>query len=80
MSHMLDWSGHCAVVTGGASGLGAATAARLVNDGMKVAVFDLDPKTGQAQADDIGAQFVAVGIDIGLLASTARGLAAKWRR
>ena len=29
---------------------------------------------------EAGAQFVAVGIDIGLLASTARGLAAKWRR
>ncbi len=38
---MQDWSGHVAVVTGGASGLGAATVRHLAEAGLRVAVFDL---------------------------------------
>lgn len=38
---MGDFDGLVAIVTGGASGLGAAIAARLANDGARVAVFDL---------------------------------------
>ena len=40
----------CAVVTGGASGLGRATAEALAGKGVKVAVFDLNEEAGEAFA------------------------------
>lgn len=43
-----------AIVTGGASGLGEATARRLAAEGAKVAVFDLNPDRGAAVAREIG--------------------------
>jgi NAD(P)-dependent dehydrogenase (short-subunit alcohol dehydrogenase family) len=36
-----------AVITGGASGLGAATARRLAGAGVKVALFDLNAELGK---------------------------------
>ena len=59
---MQNWAGDCAIVTGGASGLGAATATRLAEDGMKVALFDLDAERGQAHAAAIGGVFVKVDV------------------
>ena len=41
-----------AVVTGGASGLGAATARALAAKGVKVAIFDLQAAKGEAVAHD----------------------------
>jgi NAD(P)-dependent dehydrogenase (short-subunit alcohol dehydrogenase family) len=46
-----------AVVTGGASGLGAATAAALAAKGVKVGLFDLNETAGQAVAGKIGGTF-----------------------
>jgi len=46
-----------AVVTGGASGLGAATARALAAKGVKVAIFDLQEEKGQAVAQEIGGVF-----------------------
>ena len=43
-----------AVVTGGASGLGAATARLLAENGVKVAIFDMNASRGQKVADNIG--------------------------
>ncbi|MFB2579718.1 SDR family NAD(P)-dependent oxidoreductase [Herbiconiux sp. P15] len=40
---MSDFDGLVAIVTGGASGIGAAIAARLADGGARVAVFDLQP-------------------------------------
>jgi NAD(P)-dependent dehydrogenase (short-subunit alcohol dehydrogenase family) len=54
--------GNSAVVTGGASGLGAATARLLVEHGAKVAIFDLNEKAGLALAAEIGAMFVKVDV------------------
>jgi NAD(P)-dependent dehydrogenase (short-subunit alcohol dehydrogenase family) len=51
-----------AVVTGGASGLGAATARALAAKGVKVALFDLNDKLGTAVAKDIGGLFVACDV------------------
>ncbi|MEM8812852.1 MAG: SDR family NAD(P)-dependent oxidoreductase [Pseudomonadota bacterium] len=51
-----------AVVTGGASGLGAATAKRLAAEGVKVALFDLDADRGEETARDIGGAFFTVDV------------------
>ncbi|MBX3642950.1 MAG: SDR family oxidoreductase [Rubrivivax sp.] len=51
-----------AVVTGGASGLGAATARRLAQHGVKVALFDLNAEAGEALAKQIGGVFCKVDV------------------
>ena len=51
-----------AVVTGGASGLGRATATMLAEKGAKVAIFDLNEEAGRAAADEIGGVYVAVNV------------------
>ncbi|ANY21325.1 3-oxoacyl-[acyl-carrier-protein] reductase FabG [Tsuneonella dongtanensis] len=51
-----------AVVTGGASGLGAATARALAAKGAKVAIFDLQEEKGKAVADEIGGVFCEVNV------------------
>jgi len=43
-----------AIVTGGASGIGAACAATLAREGAKVVVTDLDNPGGQTVVDKIG--------------------------
>ena len=50
----MDIEGHSAIVTGGASGLGAATARALAAAGAKVAVFDVNAKAAAEVAIDIG--------------------------
>ncbi|MEM9270989.1 MAG: SDR family NAD(P)-dependent oxidoreductase, partial [Pseudomonadota bacterium] len=47
-----------AVISGGASGLGAATAKRLAADGAKVALLDLNAEAGEALAQEIGGVFL----------------------
>jgi NAD(P)-dependent dehydrogenase (short-subunit alcohol dehydrogenase family) len=47
-----------AVVTGGASGLGAATAKALAGKGVRVAVFDVNGEVGEKTARQIGGLFV----------------------
>ena len=51
-----------AVVTGGASGLGAATARRLATHGVKVALFDLQADLGERVAAEIGGVFCQVNV------------------
>ncbi|PKP95968.1 MAG: 3-hydroxy-2-methylbutyryl-CoA dehydrogenase, partial [Alphaproteobacteria bacterium HGW-Alphaproteobacteria-13] len=46
-----------AVITGGASGLGAATARALAAKGVKVALFDLQAEKGEALAAELGGVF-----------------------
>ncbi len=43
-----------AIVTGGASGLGGATAARLAREGVRVTIFDLNAQLAAAKAKEIG--------------------------
>jgi len=54
--------GTSALVAGGASGLGAATARRLAAAGARVTIADLNAETGQALADELGAAFVACDV------------------
>ena len=51
-----------AVVTGGASGLGKASAEALAQAGVKVAVFDLNEEAGEAVARQVGGSFHKVDI------------------
>ena len=51
-----------AVVTGGASGLGGATAAALAAHGVKVAIFDLNEGAGRRHADAIGGMFYSTNV------------------
>ena len=51
-----------AVVTGGASGLGAATARKLASYGVKVGIFDLNEEYGEAMAEEIGGTFARVNV------------------
>jgi len=51
-----------AVVTGGASGLGEATARLLASRGVKVALFDVNAEKGEALAKDVGGLFCKVDV------------------
>ncbi len=51
-----------AVITGGASGLGAATARRLASHGVKVGIFDLNADLGEALAKELGGVFCQVNV------------------
>ncbi|OWU83471.1 3-hydroxy-2-methylbutyryl-CoA dehydrogenase [Oceanicola sp. 22II-s10i] len=58
----MNIEGMAAIVTGGASGLGGATAEMLAKAGAKVAIFDLNDELGRAKADEIGGTFCKVNV------------------
>ncbi|MEV0400753.1 3-oxoacyl-ACP reductase [Actinoallomurus sp. NPDC050550] len=51
-----------AVITGGGSGIGLATARRFAQEGAKVVVADLDETAGKAAADEVGGLFVRADV------------------
>ncbi|RME62098.1 MAG: 3-hydroxyacyl-CoA dehydrogenase [Caldilineae bacterium] len=57
-------SHHTFLITGGGSGLGAATARRLVKNGGRVVLVDMNPETGQAMAGELGdaARFIQADV------------------
>jgi NAD(P)-dependent dehydrogenase (short-subunit alcohol dehydrogenase family) len=54
----MNIEGAGAVVSGGASGLGAATVRRLHEAGAKVVIADVNPERGEPLADELGVPFV----------------------
>ena len=58
----MDINGLSAIVTGGASGLGRATATMLAAQGAKVAIFDLNEEAGKAVAAELGGVYVSVNV------------------
>ena len=79
----MDIKGMSAVVTGGASGLGGATAERLAAAGAKVAIFDVNADLGQAHAKAVGGAFFKVDVtneeQVGQALADAEGLHGKAR-
>jgi NAD(P)-dependent dehydrogenase (short-subunit alcohol dehydrogenase family) len=58
----MDITGASAIVTGGASGIGAASARLLAERGAKVVVADLQEERGQELATEIGGAFARVDV------------------
>jgi len=58
----MDIQGLSAIVTGGASGLGEATARRLARAGAKVTIFDMNSESGTQVAADIKGRFENVDV------------------
>ena len=53
-----------AVITGGASGLGEATARRIVSKGGKVALFDLNKEKGKSLTNELGENAIYIKTDV----------------
>ncbi len=70
----MDVSGHSAIVTGAASGLGAATARALAAAGAKVALLDLNTDAAGVVADEIGG--IAISCDVASATSAEAAVAA----
>lgn len=70
----MDVKGHAAIVTGAASGLGAATAKALAEKGAKVALLDLNEAEAEKIASGIGG--LAIGCDVSSAESAEQAVAA----
>src|SRR6185503_7841603 len=55
-------AGKVAVITGGASGIGLASAKRMRDEGATIVIGDIDPTTGKTVADDLNGTFVPVDV------------------
>lgn len=73
----MDISGASALVTGGASGLGLATARRLATAGAHVTVVDLPSSSGADVADQLGGSFAAADVTDADQVAAAAALAAE---
>jgi len=58
----MEIAGSGALVVGGASGLGEATARRLQSQGAQLTIADVNAEKGEALAGEIGARFVACDV------------------
>lgn len=72
----MDINGKAALVTGGAGGLGEATARRLVADGARVVIADLAEEKGKKLAADLDQAAVFVSTDVTSDDSVANAVAA----
>jgi NAD(P)-dependent dehydrogenase (short-subunit alcohol dehydrogenase family) len=63
-----------ALITGGATGIGAAVATQLAQQGVRVAICDVNQTDGEALADRLGARFFVC--DVTSLASVTKAVAA----
>lgn len=61
---LLNIQNRVGFVTGGASGLGEATARKLISEGAKVIIADLQEEKGQALAEELGDDALFVKTDV----------------
>ncbi|HOC59704.1 MAG TPA: SDR family NAD(P)-dependent oxidoreductase [Smithellaceae bacterium] len=71
----MDIANHTVVVTGGASGLGAAVVRRMVKAGSRVAIFDVQKEKGEALAVELGAKGIFCLTDVTNAGSVQNSLA-----
>ena len=79
----MSLNGRVALVTGGARGIGLAIARRLVADGARVALVDLDKSAAESAAGALGDQAIALAADVTRTADVERAVAAahaRWGR
>jgi NAD(P)-dependent dehydrogenase (short-subunit alcohol dehydrogenase family) len=58
------FDGRTAVITGGGSGIGLASARRLASEGARVVIADVDTTAGQAVADEVQGLFVRTDVTV----------------
>ena len=63
-----------AVVTGGASGLGEATVRKLIGQGGKAIIFDVNDERGQALVEELGQNVLYARVDVTKEEEVATGL------
>ena len=81
MANKYDLGGRSAVVTGGAQGIGRAVAARLVESGARVAIWDRDETLAAATARELSAQAFACDMtDFASVAAAAKATLAAFGR
>lgn len=73
-------AGHVFLITGGASGLGAATARRLAGRGAKVVISDIDAEQGSRLTAELGSGAIFVAADVTDGAQLGKGVAAARER
>ena len=79
----MSLSGQVALITGGARGIGLAITRRLVADGARVALVDLDKSAVEAAAGELGASAVPLVADVTRADDVERAVAAahaRWGR
>src|ERR1700722_5120653 len=69
----MEIAGHAALISGGASGLGRATAAALAAAGAKVALLDIDGAAAQTAATELGG--LGLACDVTSAEATERAVA-----
>ena len=60
----MGFEGRTAIVTGAARGIGKAIAARLIEEGVRVAIADIDEPAARAAASELGDRAKAVALDV----------------
>jgi NAD(P)-dependent dehydrogenase (short-subunit alcohol dehydrogenase family) len=70
------FEGRRVLITGAARGIGRATAARLVAEGARVAILDIDGDAAEATADAVGSGAVALVADVAEEGAVERAFAA----
>jgi 3-hydroxyacyl-CoA dehydrogenase / 3-hydroxy-2-methylbutyryl-CoA dehydrogenase len=72
----MDINDKVAVITGGASGLGEATARKLTELGARVAIFDMNQDKGEALAKELGDTAIFQNVNVTSEAAVQKGIAA----